>query len=209
LGHSSFKIRTKSATIVTDPFDPKYVGLKYPPVEADIVTVSHDHPDHNQISLIKNPKKVIYGPGEYEVMGVSFLGFGSFHDAKQGSLRGKNTIYVIEGDGLRLCHLGDLGETLSDEAVSRLGNIDVLLLPVGGEYTLSPKEAIEAVGKIEPFFVLPMHYQTPGLNPAEFAKLAPREDFLKDCGLPVEKVVKLSLKKEEILEDQNAKVIVF
>lgn len=208
LGHSSFKIRTKSATVVADPFDPKYVGLKYPAVEADIVTVSHNHPDHNRISLVKGAKKVIDGPGEYEIMGVSVLGFASFHDGKKGELRGKNTIYVYEADSLRLAHLGDLGEDLTQEEISGLGSIDVLFVPVGGEYTIGPKEAIRVVGEIDPYFIIPMHYQVPGLNKEGFAKLFGVNDFLSECGLTVETLSKFSVKKEEIIQDQGAKVIV-
>jgi len=208
LGHSYFKIRGKTATIVTDPFDPKFVGLRYPAVEADIVTVSHLHADHNQTGLVKNVRKVIDGPGEYEVMGVSVLGFTSFHDEKKGSLRGKNTIFVFEADGLRLAHLGDLGESLTHEQLSQLGNIDVLFIPVGGEYTIGPKEAVRVVGEVDPFFIIPMHYQVPGLNKEAFAKLYPVTDFLSESGLSVENLPKFSLKKEDIIEDQSPKVIV-
>jgi L-ascorbate metabolism protein UlaG (beta-lactamase superfamily) len=208
LGHSSFKLRGRSATVVTDPFDPKMVGLKYPQVEAEIVTLSHDHNDHNQAGLVKGVKKVISGPGEYEIAGVSILGFGSFHDGKNGELRGKNTIYVIEMDGVRLCHLGDLGHGLSEEKIAQLGDIDILFVPVGGEFTIGPKEAVAIVSGIEPYFVIPMHFQTPGLNPAGFAKLQPVESFLSECGLTVEKMPKLAVKKEEIIEDQSTKVIV-
>lgn len=208
LGHSSFRIRSRSATVVTDPFDPKFVGLKFPSVEAGIVTVSHDHADHNQIDLVKNVKKVITGPGEYEVMGVSILGFDSYHDEKMGALRGKNTIFVFEIEGLRLTHLGDLGESLNHEQISNLGNIDVLFIPVGGEYTIGPKEAIRVIGEIDPYFIIPMHYQTPGLNKEDFAKLFGVSDFLAECGLPVENLPRFSVKKEDILEDQGAKVIV-
>jgi len=172
------------------------------------VTVSHLHADHNQTGLVKNVRKVIDGPGEYEVMGVSVLGFTSFHDEKKGSLRGKNTIFVFEADGLRLAHLGDLGESLTHEQLSQLGNIDVLFIPVGGEYTIGPKEAVRVVGEVDPFFIIPMHYQVPGLNKEAFAKLYPVTDFLSESGLSVENLPKFSLKKEDIIEDQSPKVIV-
>lgn len=208
LGHSSFKIKAKNTAVVTDPFDSKFVGIKFPGTEADIVTVSHNHADHNQSALVKGVKKIIDGPGEYEVMGISILGFPSFHDPKSGELRGKNTIFVYEIEGLRLAHLGDLGESLTDEQVSRMGNIDILFVPVGGEYTIGPKEAVEIVGKIDPYYIIPMHYQLPQLNQANFAKLYPVTDFLSQSGLPVETLVKFSVKKEDILADQSTKVIV-
>lgn len=206
LGHSSFKIRGKSAGLVTDPFDSKFVGLKFPATEADIVTISHSHPDHNQFDQVKGVKMVVEGPGEYEICGISIIGIGTFHDDKKGSLRGKNTVYVYEIDGLRIAHLGDLGEVLADEQVSQLGNIDVLMIPVGGEYTIGPKEAVRVVGAIDPYFVIPMHYKVDGLSP-EFSKLEPVETFLSECGLTVERMDKFSLKREDILEDQSTKII--
>src|SRR5512146_1997009 len=101
LSHSSFKIKTKTATVVTDPFDPKMVGLKFSGIEAEIVTSSHEHNDHNASMLVTGTKKIISGPGEYEISGVSIMGYSSFHDNEQGSQRGKNTIYVYEAEGLR------------------------------------------------------------------------------------------------------------
>jgi L-ascorbate metabolism protein UlaG (beta-lactamase superfamily) len=206
LGHSSFKLRGKSASVITDPFDSKVVGLKYPSSEADIVTVSHSHPDHNQPQIIKNLRMVIEGPGEYEISGISIIGIPSFHDSKKGEERGFNTIYVFEIDGLRVAHLGDLGTDLTDEQVSALGSIDVLIIPVGGEYTIGPKEAVKIVGEIDPFFVIPMHYKVDGIGP-EFSKIEPVDTFLKESGLTVEKMDKFLLKREDILEDQNTKIV--
>lgn len=206
LGHSSFKIKTKTATVITDPFDPQMVGLKYSGVEGEIVTVSHAHHDHNAVDKVSGVKKVIEGPGEYEIMGVSIIGYPSFHDAKQGTERGKNTIYVIEADGLRLAHLGDLGHTLNDDLVNQIGSIDILMVPVGGKFTIGPREAAEVVSKIDPYFILPMHYQIPGT--AQFAGIEPVETFLKETGMTVENLPKFTIKREDILEDQSTKVIV-
>ena len=208
LGHSSFKIKTKSATLVTDPFDPDMVGIKYSGVEGDIVTVSHDHKDHNASDKVSGAKKILAGPGEYEISGISVYGYQSFHDNEKGAKRGKNTIYVIEAEGLRLCHLGDLGHELSDSLIQEIGDIDVLFVPVGGEYTIGPKEAVQVINKINPYFVMPMHYQVPGLKSETFSALSPVETFLKESGLPVENSPKFSIKKEDILEDQNTKIIV-
>lgn len=208
LGHSSFKIKTRQATIVTDPFDPAMVGLKYPNVEADIVTVSHAHNDHNFIQKVSGAKKIIEGPGEYEISGVSILGYPSFHDEKAGSERGTNTIYVIECEGIRLAHLGDLGHTLTDDAISEIGTVDILMIPVGGFYTIGPKDAGEVVGKIDPYFIIPMHYKVPGMAPGLAEKLEGVDIFLKEVGLPTETLPKFSIKKSDINEDQNTKVIV-
>lgn len=208
LGHSSFKLRGKSASLVTDPFDPVMVGLRFPAVEADIVTVSHDHKDHSQADLVKGFKKLISGPGEYEVLGVSILGYPSFHDSEGGAKRGKNIIYVFEFDGLRMAHLGDLGQGLSEEKIAQIGDIDVLFIPVGGEVTIGAKEAVNIASEIDPYFIIPMHYQVPGLNKEIFSNLAPVDLFLSECGLSVEKMDKFSIKKEEIIDDQSVKVIV-
>jgi L-ascorbate metabolism protein UlaG (beta-lactamase superfamily) len=197
-GHSSFRLKGKTATVVTDPFDSKMVGLKYPTTEANIVTISHDHDDHNKADLIKGDPKIISGPGEYEIKEISILGFPSYHDSKKGEERGKNTIYVFEIDGIRVCHLGDLGEKLSETLIEALGEIDVLLIPVGGTYTIGSKEAAELVREIEPSYVIPMHYLTDGMNKASFEKLDPIDPFLREVGLAVEKMPKLSIKKEEI-----------
>lgn len=208
LGHSSFRIKTKTDTVVTDPFDSKMVGFKYSGVDAEIVTVSHKHPDHNAVDKVSGIKKVLEGPGEYEIGGVSIIGYPSFHDNKKGEERGKNTIYVIEADGLRIAHLGDLGHTLDDDLVNEMGSIDVLMIPVGGVYTIGPKEAAEVAGKIDPYFVIPMHYRDEGINLSEFEKLEPKETFLKEIGQPVEVLPKLTIKKEDIIDDQSTKVIV-
>lgn len=207
LGHSSFKVKTKTASIVTDPFESEMVGLKYSGVEGNIVTISHDHKDHNASSKVSGVKKVVDGPGEYEVMGVSILGYQSFHDASGGSERGKNTIYVIEAEGLRLCHLGDLGHLPDENLVNQIGDVDVLMIPVGGEFTIGPKDAYEIVSKIEPYFVIPMHYKMPGVAET-FANLQPVESFLKESGLTAETLLKFSIRKEDIMEDQSTKVIV-
>lgn len=206
LGHSSFKLRGKTACVITDPFDPKFVGLKYPSTDADIVTISHNHSDHNQSQLVKGVRMVVNGPGEYEISGISIIGIPSFHDTKKGEERGSNTIHVFEIDELRVAHLGDLGCDLTDEQVSDLGSIDVLIIPVGGEFTIGPKEAVKIVGEIDPYFVIPMHYKVDGLGP-DFSKLELVETFLSESGLTVEKMDKFSLKREDILEDQSTKII--
>jgi len=208
LGHSSFKIKTRSASIITDPFDSQMVGLKYLGAEGEIVTLSHAHRDHNASDKVTGVKKILEGPGEYEVMGVSIIGYPSFHDTKQGVERGKNTIFVIEADGLRLAHLGDLGHALSDDLVNEMGSIDVLMVPVGGKFTIGPKEAVEIVGKIDPYFTIPMHYLVPGLNPQTFTGMESVEPFLKEIGMTVENLPKFSLRREDILEDQSSKVII-
>lgn len=207
LGHASFRLKGKIASLVTDPYDSEMVGFKFPKVAADIVTISHNHKDHNQASLVKDVSKVVSGPGEYEIKGVSIMGFLTYHDNLKGEARGENTIYLIEMDEVRLVHLGDLGHKISEELQDRLGEVDVLMIPVGGEYTIGPTEAAELVRMIEPKIILPMHYQMRGLNQQIFAKLSPVDAFLSQVGLPVEKADKLSIKKDALREEQKVVVL--
>lgn len=203
LGHSSYKLKGRTASVVTDPFDPKAVGINFPKTEADIVTVSHDHKDHNKADLVTGVKKVIDGPGEYEVNGVSIVGIGAYHDEKKGELRGKNTIYIIEMDDLRLCHLGDLGSKLSEKKIEEMGGIDILFIPVGGEYTLNAQMAAQVARDIEPVLIIPMHYQQKGLKKDTFAKLTDEKPFVNDMGLPVLEEKRLNIKKTTLGEEQK------
>ena len=193
--------------MITDPFNPLKVGLKYPKNSADIVTISHGHDDHNYVEGVNDVRKVIQGPGEYEVLGVSVIGYPVFHDDKNGSERGKNTIYVIEMDGIRLAHLGDIGHTISEDTLEELGTIDILFIPVGGIYTINPTQAAETVRSIEPKIVIPMHYYTNGMNEQVFAKLAKVDEFLDLTGLTAEKTDKISLKKSELTDDKKVIVL--
>ncbi len=207
LGHASFRIKGKKAVVITDPFDPKMVGLKYPKVDCDIVTVSHQHKDHNFLESVKGYKFVIQGPGEYEVSGVSITGIKSFHDTKRGEERGKNTIFVIEMDGFKIAHLGDLGHRLDDETLEKMGQIDILMIPTGGFYTINSKVASEVVRDIEPSVTIPMHYKIEGVNEENFGVLEPLDKFLKEVGINVEKRDKLSVDEKEIREEKKTLVL--
>ena len=207
LGHSSFRIKTRNSYIVTDPFNSEAVGFKFPKTEANIVTISHDHKDHNFAAGISNPSRIIQGPGEYEVLGISILGYSSFHDASKGKERGKNTIYVIESEGLRVCHLGDLGYELTKEEIEEIGDIDILMVPVGGFYTIDSKDANSLVKAFQPYFTLPMHYFEKGMNEQVFSKIKTLDDFLKDSDLSVERVAKLIIKSDELTDEQKIVVL--
>lgn len=206
LGHSSFLIEAKTAVgkvkIVLDPFEPKKVGWPWTKREADLVLVSHNHSDHNFVEGINGSPYVVSGPGDYEVKGVKVTGVASFHDENQGRDRGQNTIYILEAEGIFVCHLGDLGHPLSDEEVSNIGKVDVLLVPVGGYYTIDAEKAMAVTTQLEPLVVVPMHYQAEGLA-KNFEVLTPVTDFLKEVGKPAvnESVLKLdknSLPQEEM-----------
>lgn len=182
LGLAAFKLKG-SATVVTDPYS-RQVGWAFPKVNADIVTVSHDHFDHNNAAGVGGTAQravplVIQAPGEYEANGVAVYGYATFHDSNKGAQRGKNTVYLIYLDGLRVAHLGDLGHELSEKQVEELGGVDVLLIPVGGKYTLGPKEAAGVVEEIQPGIVIPMHYHLPGLA-EQFSALAPVDEFMRE-----------------------------
>lgn len=207
LGHSSFRLKGKNLSIVTDPFDPGMVGLKFPKTSADLVTISHQHEDHNKKELVTEARMVIEGPGEYEIGGVSIIGIETYHDDSLGSQRGKNTIYIFEMDKLRIAHLGDLGHKLSDQTLEEIGNLDILLIPVGGVYTITPEVAAEIVRDIEPAITIPMHYKVDGLNPQTFSELTDAAHFTQDVALPSVEMDKLVVKKEDIQEGEKKLVI--
>ncbi|MGB9637630.1 MAG: MBL fold metallo-hydrolase, partial [Microgenomates group bacterium] len=190
--------------IVTDPYSSSMVGFKFPKTEADIVTVSHHHLDHSNVAAVDGNAFIIEAAGEYEIRGISIFGYQTFHDSHSGAERGENIIYVIEADGLRVCHLGDLGSELSPKTLEELSEIDVLMIPVGGEFTLGPHEAAELVSQIEPKVVLPMHFQAEGLKKENFASLQPVENFLREIGVNnPEKIEKLSLTKDKLTEEMR------
>jgi len=205
-GHSSFKIKTKTAVLVTDPYSLK-VGFKMPKVEAEIVTVSHDHFDHNFVKAVKGRPFIINGPGEYEIKEVGVHGLATYHDTKEGKERGNNTVYLITAEDLTICHLGDLGHQLSAKMVEEMGEIDVLLIPVGGQFTIGPKRAVEVITQVEPRIVIPMHYRTKRHQAEGFSKLLPIEAFLKQIGVEYKKEEKLVVSKSGLEEEMEVVVL--
>lgn len=206
LGHSSFKIKGKNASLITDPYD-NYIGLKFPKVDADIVTVSHKHKDHNQYKKVGSVKRVVEGPGEYEISDVSIIGIPSFHDDKKGTLRGKNTIYIVEIDGVKIVHLGDLGQKLKGKKLEKISGADILMIPVGGKYTINSTEAFEIVKSIEPEITIPMHFLTSKLNKKDFGELTDVKTFVTETGLKSEMVKKLKYTKSVLEVEQ--KIVIF
>lgn len=208
LGHSCFRIRGKTAVLVTDPFE-SYIGFKLPKISADIVTISHDHRDHNNKEAVSGTAKtkkpfVISGPGEYEIAGVSIFGVRTFHNAAKGSKRGANAVYLINLDGMRIVHLGDLGHKLTESQLEEVNGADILIIPVGGTYTLNAKEAVEVIGQVEPKIIIPMHYRLPGLT----IKLAPVEEFLKEIGVKaIKPIPKLTISKDRLPEEREVVVL--
>lgn len=202
LGHASFRLRGKSATLVTDPFDPSFTGLKFPKhISANIVTISHGHEDHNAAKEIEGSPFVISGPGEYEIKGVGIVGIPSHHDAEK---KAPNTVYRIEMDGLSIVHLGDLGRMLSSDEVDELDGVDILMVPVGGTYTIDAQDAAKVVSEIDPSIIIPMHYGRPGLK----FELSPVSLFLKEMGQQdVQALPKLTASRGKLPEGKQIAVL--
>jgi len=209
-GHSCFKILTKpegrgsgeDVIIFTDPYN-KEIGLRPPQGRADIVTVSHDHFDHNNAGALKGEPAILDLPGEYSIKGVSIKGISSYHDKKEGAEHGLNTIFVLESEGIRFCHLGDLATSLDKKQLEEINGVDILAVPVGGPNSLFAKEAKAVVDQVEPKIVLPMHYKTPGNK----LKLEDEKKFCKEIGIcPRERMPKLILKKKDL---ENEKLQAF
>ena len=159
LGHSCFALtNAQGIKIITDPYTG--VGYELPQdLYADILTVSHGHFDHNYTTAVKGVKRVFDTPVNERVADVAIQGFSTYHDDKQGALRGKNVVFIMEIDGIRVCHLGDLGEPHTKTLAERIGKVDVLLIPVGGRYTIDAAQAKVFVENIAPKIVIPMHYR--------------------------------------------------
>ncbi|MEI7890533.1 MAG: MBL fold metallo-hydrolase [bacterium] len=208
-GHSCFKLTTKPGgratediTIFFDPFD-KELGIRPPQGQADIVFVSHHHHDHNNISALKGEPVVIETPGEYAVKGINIVGVDSFHDDAEGKLRGRSTIYILEAEDLKICHLGDLGTELTGKQLEEIDGVDILFIPIGGNFTIDGKKAAELVRKIEPAIIIPMHYKTNGST----ADIENETKFCSEMGnCPKEKTIKFNVKKKD-LEGKTMEVV--
>jgi len=205
-GHACFKIKGKSASIIIDPFSPDFIGLKLPKdMAADIAIKTHDHGDHNNLEAVTGDPVLVTGPGEYEVKGVAIVGVQTFHDNSQGSERGKNTVYNMQLDGLNIVHLGDLGQNqLTQEQLEEIGECDILMIPVGGTFTITSKQATEIVAQLEPKIILPMHYAEPGLK----VELEPVENFLKEMAVENNQPQnKLSITKDKLPEEPQTIIL--
>jgi L-ascorbate metabolism protein UlaG (beta-lactamase superfamily) len=178
LGHACFRLKAKDAVIITDPYD-MGLGLGTLNQRADIVTISHEHTHHNTLTGVKGEPFVIRGPGEYEVKGVFVTGVWSFADNEGGRQLGRNNIFLFHLDDLVVCHLGALGHTLNSHQLEALGDVDVLMVPVGGHTALSANKASEVISQLEPKIVIPMHYSTG----RESLDLDTLDKFMKEMGL--------------------------
>ena len=207
-GQSCFQISASSnkevsANIVIDPFSD--IGLKMPNFDADILLSTHGHEDHNNFKAVKGNPFLIEGSGEYEVKGVFIKGIDSFHDDSEGKERGKNTIYTIEAEDMKVCHLGDIGQKqLTDDQLEKIGHVDILMIPVGGVYTIDSSEAQKIIGQIEPKVVIPMHYELPGLK----IKLDDVSKFLKASGRnSIEPIDKFTVKTSTLPKERDMDIV--
>ncbi|MBP8590848.1 MBL fold metallo-hydrolase [Candidatus Shapirobacteria bacterium] len=206
LGHSCFRLRARNGVIVTDPHDPQ-IGFKMPRVSADIVTISHDHFDHNRSDLVEGSPKVLRWPGEYEIKEIFITGLPSYHDKQRGQERGENVIFLFETEKIKICHLGDLGEKPTARVLETIHSADILFLPVGGTFTLSPQEAASLAKELEPKIVIPMHYQVPELVGNLKEKLSPLSEFEKAWGQKLEILSKLNITPDDLLLSEGARVV--
>ncbi len=179
LGHASFLITSDKGTkIITDPYTAGGFGLNYGEIKesADIVTVSHQHADHNNVASVRGNPQVVQEAKPVEIKGVKFSGIPTYHDEARGSQRGNNIIFCFDVDGIKVCHLGDLGHPLGKKECTDLGKVDVLLAPVGGNFTIDARVATDVCGQLSPKVIIPMHYQNDRCR--EFP-VAGVEEFLK------------------------------
>lgn len=177
-GHACFLISSdKEIKIVTDPFDGT-VGYELPDTEANIVSTSHEHYDHNNSDIFKGTPVLVRGAGKVNINGIEVTGVETFHDQKGGKKRGLNTVFKFRVDGLNVCHLGDLGHVLTPEQVKELGDVDILLAPVGGIYTIDYVGALKVMDILKPAITIPMHYKTKDLK----FELDGVDKFLKTVG---------------------------
>ncbi|MHC1680601.1 MAG: MBL fold metallo-hydrolase [Methanomassiliicoccales archaeon] len=192
--HSCFEINDQ-ATVVMDPHDGRSIGVKPPSLRADVVTISHDHFDHNAVRVIKGEYVVVKDVSPRTIKGVAIRGITGFHDDVNGEKRGRMNIFHLTLDGVRFCHLGDLGHMLSEAQIKELGEVDVLFLPVGGVFTIDGVQAQHLVRSIGPKVAIPMHFRVGGLS----MSIQTADCFLK--GLPDEKVVRVGNEVEFEAED--------
>lgn len=177
-GHSCFRLRSRKGTVITDPYGDG-IGYSLPRVRADIVTVSHDHPNHANVKAIKGKPRIISGPGEYEIKDIFIIGIPMPLNARKGDNGERNTIYVFDFDGITVCHLGDLRRVPTQAQVEELSDVDVLLVPVGGGTTIGAAKALDMISLLEPKIVIPMHYRTKALKGVKLHSVDP---FLKEMG---------------------------
>jgi L-ascorbate metabolism protein UlaG (beta-lactamase superfamily) len=190
--------------VLTDPYK-KMLGYELPEMEADIVSTSHNHKDHNNINVVKNSFIHINEPGDFSEHGIEIKGIQTFHDKTSGSKRGQNTVYNFNIDDINICHCGDLGHVLDANQIEEIGNVHILLLPIGGLATINAFDAVQVMKQLNPTIVIPMHYRTKALGIAGyiFSKV---DKFISASGLKAKEYGELELSKANI-KDYSGMVV--
>jgi L-ascorbate metabolism protein UlaG (beta-lactamase superfamily) len=203
IGHSCFHIKGKKVSLVIDPYNPEMVGYKMPKQNCKILLNSHQHTDHSHNTQV-NHEILIDKPGEYEIDDVYITGIQTAHDDKDGELRGQNIVFSIDIDGINIVHLGDLGHELNEKAVAKLGSVDVLLVPVGGHFTIDSFQASKLISTLEPKIVIPMHFKT---EDSKITELADVNVFLHEMGEKNPEKAD-SLKLQSAPSNENIKILI-
>ncbi len=206
LGHSCFKLKNKAGLVIyLDPFKSEMTGLPLPKDVADVVTVSHSHEDHSNIGVITGPASrpstfYVDREGEYEIAGVQISAMRTFHDKNNGADRGKNLVINIIMDGIHIVHLGDIAHSLSESQIEKLGTVHVLMVPVGGTFTLDANEAMEMIKDVQPSYAIPMHFKT---SVSKIDELTTLDTFLEKNKFPVsgETVHKIKIEESSLPDD--------
>ncbi len=196
-GHSAFSLNINDKTLVFDPYNPDLLGIPFPRnVEADIVLVSHGDPETSYTEGVLGYTHLINSPGEYEMSDIFIYALPTFHDNVHGERLGKNTVFLVETAQLHVLHLGSLGHELSKETLEKIGRVDVLMVPVGGNYVIDSKTATKVISSLEPGIVVPMHYRMPDSTYTQ--ELASVTTFLEEMGVDkdLKPVNSLTLKSE-------------
>lgn len=193
-GQSCFMITSENGTkIVTDPFM-NMLGYKLPEIEANIVSTSHNHRDHNNINAVKGSFEHINGPGKFLKAGIEIKGVDTFHDKVSGTKRGKNIVYTFNIDGINVCHCGDLGHILNSNQIEEIGNVDILLLPIGGLATINAFDAVQVMKQLNPTIIIPMHYRTKAMGLLGYI-FGSVDKFISVAGLKAKEYERLELNK--------------
>jgi L-ascorbate metabolism protein UlaG (beta-lactamase superfamily) len=203
IGHSCFIIKGKKSSVLIDPYNPEMLGYKLPKMTTRVLLNTHQHEDHNYNKNISYDY-LFDTPGEFEIDDISITGVDTYHDNKEGKERGKNICFSILFEGVHITHLGDLGHLLDEKAISKIGVVDILLIPVGGHFTIDSYEASKVISSLEPKIVIPMHYQT---TDCKIKELAPLDTFLHEMGEKNPEKLD-SLKLQSAPTDDNLKIII-
>lgn len=210
-GHACFKLKGSNGTVVADPYKP-YVGFELPNLSADIITVSHDNPAHNNHQAIsgtarRNNPFLIDKPGEYEVLGISVFGVNSSINGGEKVAPEENCVFTALIDGLKVCHLGSLSHLLDEKAVAEIGLVDILFLPVGNYLSLDENKAIKVARSLEPNIVIPMSYKLPEHEEKVFADMKPLDDFLKAFETETQPIDKLNISRSNLPEEMELVIL--